>query len=76
MSWTVACFCGTVFETPPARCPTCGSHLPDVHNPGHLGNEAQHPSVVSLRDVSAEHTGFGPHEREVAELARVGTSRG
>lgn len=30
MSWTVACFCGTVFHTPPDRCPTCDTPLPDV----------------------------------------------
>jgi hypothetical protein len=33
MSWTVACFCGTVFHPPPDRCPTCDTPLPDVsHN--------------------------------------------
>ena len=30
MSWTVACFCGTVFHAPLDRCPTCGTPLPDV----------------------------------------------
>jgi hypothetical protein len=30
MSWTVACFCGTVFESPAARCPTCGTPVPEV----------------------------------------------
>jgi hypothetical protein len=30
MSWTVACFCGTVFHPPPDRCPTCDTPLPDV----------------------------------------------
>jgi hypothetical protein len=30
MSWTVACFCGTVFQTPPDRCPACSTPLPDV----------------------------------------------
>jgi uncharacterized protein with PIN domain len=30
MSWTVACFCGTVFHPPPDRCPTCHTPLPDV----------------------------------------------
>jgi hypothetical protein len=30
MSWTVACFCGTVFEAPLDRCPTCNSPVPDV----------------------------------------------
>ena len=28
MSWTVACFCGTVFESPTDRCPTCHTPVP------------------------------------------------
>lgn len=38
MSWTVACFCGTVFTTPPYRCPNCGVPLPDVedYRPAHV----------------------------------------
>ena len=31
MSWTVACFCGHLFSTPPHRCPTCGETLPEVN---------------------------------------------
>jgi hypothetical protein len=30
MTWTVACFCGTVFSAPAKRCPTCGAPLPSV----------------------------------------------
>jgi hypothetical protein len=30
MSWTVACFCGTVFESPADRCPTCHTPVPEV----------------------------------------------
>ena len=30
MSWTVACFCGTVFESPADRCPTCHTRVPEV----------------------------------------------
>jgi hypothetical protein len=30
MSWTVACFCGTVFESPADRCPTCDTPVPEV----------------------------------------------
>ena len=30
MSWTVACFCGTVFKAPVGRCPTCGTPVPEV----------------------------------------------
>ena len=28
MSWTVACFCGTLFKAPAERCPTCGVPVP------------------------------------------------
>jgi hypothetical protein len=27
MSWTIACFCGTVYTAPPDRCHACGSTL-------------------------------------------------
>ena len=30
MSWTVACFCGTVFDAPTDRCPTCNTPVPAV----------------------------------------------
>jgi hypothetical protein len=30
MSWTVACFCGTVFDAPTAHCPTCHTPVPAV----------------------------------------------
>ena len=30
MSWTVACFCGTVFDAPAERCPTCNAPVPAV----------------------------------------------
>jgi hypothetical protein len=30
MSWTVACFCGTVFESPADRCPNCGTPVPEL----------------------------------------------
>jgi hypothetical protein len=68
MSWTVACFCGTVFETPPDRCPTCDSHVPDAHNTGRVDDVPQRPSVTSLRDIGAKPAGFGSLERELSEL--------
>jgi hypothetical protein len=79
MSWTVACFCGTVFDTPPERCPTCDSHVPDVHGTGRVDRAPQRPSVMSLRDVNAEPTGFDSLERELSELiasAPAGDDRG
>ena len=30
MSWTVACFCGTVFAAPADHCPTCHTPVPAV----------------------------------------------
>jgi hypothetical protein len=68
MSWTVACFCGTVFQTPPDRCPTCDAHVPDVHSTGRVDSAPQRPSVMSLRDVSAKPTGCDSLERELSEL--------
>jgi hypothetical protein len=68
MSSTVACFCGTVFETPPDRCPTCDAHVPHVHSTARVDNAPQRPSVMSLRDVSAKPTGRGSLERELSEL--------
>jgi hypothetical protein len=68
MSWTVACFCGTVYEAPPDRCPTCDSHLPDVHSPGRIDNAPRRPGVRLLRDVNAKTMGSGSLERELSEL--------
>jgi hypothetical protein len=72
MSWTVACFCGTVFEAPPDRCPTCDSHVPDVDRTGRVDNAPKHPSVMAPRDVSAKPTGSGSLERELSELIASG----
>ena len=30
MTWTVACFCGTVFTAPTNRCPTSHAPVPSV----------------------------------------------
>jgi hypothetical protein len=68
MSWTVACFCGTVFTTPPDHCPTCDSQLPADHGSGRVDNAPQPPTVIALSDVSAGPTGFGSLERELSEL--------
>jgi hypothetical protein len=74
MSWTVACFCGTVFETPPDRCPSCDSHVPDVHRAGRVDNAPQDPSAMSLRDALATPTGVGSLEHELSELVAAGPS--
>ena len=49
MSWTVACFCGTVFHPPPDRCPTCHTRLPDVSRAHPI--DALEPSA----EVALEH---------------------
>jgi hypothetical protein len=67
MSWTVACFCGTVYEAPPDRCPTCASRLPDVST-GRMDNEPQPPGAALPCDVHAEPIGLGSLERELSEL--------
>jgi rRNA maturation endonuclease Nob1 len=30
MSWTIACFCGNIYTTPPDRCAVCGSTVEDA----------------------------------------------
>lgn len=49
MSWTVACFCGTVFHPPADRCPTCHTRLPDVSRAHPI--DALEPSA----EVALEH---------------------
>jgi hypothetical protein len=43
MSWTIACFCGTHYTTPPGRCPACGERLEQYEEPG-LDVEASRPA--------------------------------
>jgi hypothetical protein len=30
MSWTVACFCGNTYRTPPHRCQVCGRSVDEL----------------------------------------------
>jgi hypothetical protein len=46
MSWTVACFCGTVFDAPADRCPTCNTLVPAVTRGASAGDSAQLPDAV------------------------------
>jgi hypothetical protein len=46
MSWTVACFCGTVFTAPANRCPTCHAAVPSVTTGVPPGPSAQLPDAV------------------------------
>jgi hypothetical protein len=68
MSWTVACFCGTVFEPPPDRCPTCHALVPGVNSTGRTNGAPQRPGDASPRDVHAEPLGVGSLERELSQL--------
>jgi hypothetical protein len=56
MSWTVACFCGTVFEAPPDRCPSCASPVDSTDQ------EPQRPGGT------LPPMGFGSLEQELSEL--------
>lgn len=47
MSWTVACFCGAVFEHPAESCPTCHTPVPDVTR-GANAIESKGPSALEL----------------------------
>jgi hypothetical protein len=76
MSWTVACFCGTVFVTPPDRCPTCDAHLPDVRSAGRADDAHQRPNGTRVRDLNAEPMSFGSLERELSELLASASSPG
>lgn len=46
MSWTVACFCGTVFTAPADCCPTCHSTIPTVVIAARVSHNAQLPDAV------------------------------
>jgi len=46
MSWTVACFCGTVFTAPADRCPACHSAVPPVVIGASVSHNAQLPDAV------------------------------
>lgn len=48
MSWTVACFCGTVFESPMDRCPTCHTPVPKVVSAAD-GAESVRPPETRVR---------------------------
>gem|GEM_PF-6771371 len=68
MSWTVACFCGNVFTTPPDRCEVCGRAVDacaaargdgrSVDRPGADGRSVDRPGVDEDR-VAGEPTRRG-----------------
>ena len=46
MTWTVACFCGATYTTPPLECPRCAAALPETPGPS--------PSRLRSRGASAQ----------------------
>jgi hypothetical protein len=68
MSWTVACFCGTVFQAPADCCPTCHTPLPEVTRNHPRDNDARPvPATIATAQVLEL-------RRRVAELLRLRTS--
>ena len=45
MSWTVACFCGNTFTTPPNRCEVCGESVEEFVAP------SPRPRIADERDA-------------------------
>jgi hypothetical protein len=46
MTWTVACFCGTVFDAPATHCPTCRTPVPAMIRGATPADTAQLPDAV------------------------------
>lgn len=55
MSWTVACYCGTVYQAPPDRCPSCHTPLPDVSGSHPIEND---PRPVPARSTPLRSSSF------------------
>jgi hypothetical protein len=62
MSWTVACFCGTVFHPPPDRCPTCDTPFPDV---------SRNPPIDGGAPSAEVALGCGARSRRSASAAKA-----
>ncbi len=59
MSWTIACFCGTLYQTPLERCPTCDRPLPDVRSNDPIDTATHDARPMMPHDASVEPTSFG-----------------
>ena len=60
MSWTVACFCGTVFTAPANHCPTCHTAVPSVTTGARAPKTAQLPDAVEeLLRLRTRNRSFG-----------------
>jgi hypothetical protein len=51
MSWTVACFCGNVYTTPPDRCEVCGRSTEPALEGGVAAS--QQPNTVGILTAPA-----------------------
>lgn len=54
MSWTVACFCGSVYAAPPNRCAVCGSSVDDAVSRDARSSPLE--NTGDLQRVAAERT--------------------
>ena len=70
MSWTVACFCGTVFHPPPDRCPTCDTPLPDVsrNHPIDAGATSAELALEHVARVASIRSAAQAHDPSPREL--------
>lgn len=50
MSWTIACFCGHIYNAPPDRCPVCDSTIDRVSP--HLTASTTDVAAVAARAVT------------------------
>jgi len=51
MSWTVACFCGHLFDGPASRCPRCGTPVPVENVRPHPHRGHLDALIASVRDL-------------------------
>ena len=51
MTWTVACFCGATYTTPPLEFPRCAAALPEIAGPSPSRPASAHglPSIAEAR---------------------------
>jgi hypothetical protein len=61
MSWTVACFCGNTYTSPPNRCQVCGSSVDELDAPNIRGRIAEHPTAADAHDAYKDQTRSGAH---------------
>jgi hypothetical protein len=72
MSWTVACFCGNVYTTPPDRCELCGCTAEAAVS----GDAAtsHRPAPAARERLAAERVLPGPDAHRLPDPSRVITA--